>query len=296
MTRSSSDPLDFLSPRRRRRLVEVSRELEHRSPREAGTLGFYPRLLILASLPYRPVEAKSYTRQAGHFRLVVEGTERLGLPYGRYPRLVLAWVATEAVRTRRCRVEFGPSFSGFLRQLGVGASGGRHGPMHRIQDQMERLFKSMIFAEWAAGPGRWDDGFRVSCRSSLWLEHNGSKASTLTESFVVLSTKFLEELLKAPVPVDLRVFEALLSPLALDLYCWLRFRLFRRRRPLVIPWPSLYQQFGTQTPRPSEFRRSFHQALAQVVFLCPGLRVGAHADGLHLWRSPTAFDSPPRTR
>ena len=41
------------------------------------------------------------------------------LPYGNFPRLILAWVSTEAVRTRNRVLILGPSLAKFMRELGV---------------------------------------------------------------------------------------------------------------------------------------------------------------------------------
>jgi Plasmid encoded RepA protein len=50
------------------------------------------------------------------------------VPYGTYPRLLLAWVSREAAQTRERALIFGDSMSEFMRELGLlptGASGGR---------------------------------------------------------------------------------------------------------------------------------------------------------------------------
>ena len=47
------------------------------------------------------------------------------LPYGNFPRLLLAWVCTEAVRTRSRVLVLGDSLSEFMRTLGVYSSDGK---------------------------------------------------------------------------------------------------------------------------------------------------------------------------
>ena len=41
------------------------------------------------------------------------------LPFGNIPRLLLAWVCTEAVRTQRRELVLGSSLSKFMRKLGM---------------------------------------------------------------------------------------------------------------------------------------------------------------------------------
>lgn len=50
----------------------------------------------------------------------------------------------------------------------------------------------------------------------------------------------------------------LTSSLALDVYCWLTYRLATLSRPLVLSWLELAIQFGSQTARP---RAIFHEGL-----------------------------------
>ena len=51
------------------------------------------------------------------------------LPYGNLPRLLMAWVSTEAVRTQSRELVMGRSLSEFMRTLGVyDSSLGEHKP------------------------------------------------------------------------------------------------------------------------------------------------------------------------
>ncbi|MGH8305788.1 MAG: replication protein RepA, partial [Steroidobacteraceae bacterium] len=50
----------------------------------------------------------------------------------------------------------------------------------------------------------------------------------------------------SPVPIDMRAMKALKrSPLALDIYFWLTYRLSYLRHARVIPWAALQLQFGS---------------------------------------------------
>ena len=64
-------------------------------------LGFMARMLALCSLPRsNPGNRKEYKRVNGPFTLYMVAGGGNKLPYGNLPRLLLAWVSTEAVRTR----------------------------------------------------------------------------------------------------------------------------------------------------------------------------------------------------
>ena len=64
-------------------------------------LGFMARLLVLCSLPRtNPGNRHQYKRVNGPFKLVMVAGADNKLPFGNLPRLILAWVCSEAVRTR----------------------------------------------------------------------------------------------------------------------------------------------------------------------------------------------------
>ena len=64
-------------------------------------LGFMVRLVALCSLPRsNPGQRKEYVRRNGAFTLVMTAGYPYKLPFGNLPRLLLAWVCTEAVRTQ----------------------------------------------------------------------------------------------------------------------------------------------------------------------------------------------------
>ena len=63
-------------------------------------LGFMARLLALCSLPRsNPGNRLQYKRVNGPFTLYMTVTGGNKLPFGNLPRLILAWICTEAVRT-----------------------------------------------------------------------------------------------------------------------------------------------------------------------------------------------------
>ena len=65
-------------------------------------LGFIARMLALCSLPRtNPGRRTQYVRRNGPYTLGMAAGINNKLPYGNLPRLLLAWVCTEAVRTQR---------------------------------------------------------------------------------------------------------------------------------------------------------------------------------------------------
>ena len=63
--------------------------------------GFMARTMALCSLPRtNPGNRKEYVRRNGPYILVMSAGGLNKLPFGNIPRLLLAWVSTEAVRTQ----------------------------------------------------------------------------------------------------------------------------------------------------------------------------------------------------
>ena len=74
------------------------------------------RLLALCSLPRtNPGDRKEYVRRNGPYTLGMTAGINNKLPYGNIPRLLLAWVCSEAVRTQRRELVLGRSLYEFMR-------------------------------------------------------------------------------------------------------------------------------------------------------------------------------------
>ena len=106
-------------------------------------LGFMARLLALCSLPRtNPGDQKEYIRRNGPYTLGMSAGINNKLPYGNLPRLLLAWVCTEAVRTQNRELILGRSLADFMRSVGVYDDGGA--VRRRLRNQMQRLFRSHV--------------------------------------------------------------------------------------------------------------------------------------------------------
>ncbi len=65
-------------------------------------LGFIGRTMALCSLPRtNPGNRLQYKRNNGPYTLIMTATGNYKLPFGNLPRLLMAWVSTEAVPRRR---------------------------------------------------------------------------------------------------------------------------------------------------------------------------------------------------
>jgi hypothetical protein len=114
-------------------------------------------------------------------------------------------------------------------------------------------------------------------------------------SHIVLGQDFFEEITRSAVPVDLRALRLLQrSPLALDLYVWLTYRMSYLRRPTLVPWEGLQAQLGADYARLRDFRRKALAHLTNVICVYPALRVRQTDSGLYLYPSRPHVPARPR--
>ena len=124
------------------------------------------------------------------------------------------------------------------------------------------------------------------------VDWKGASSGTSWQSNVTLDPTFFHEVTTYPVPVDLRALKALRrSPLALDMYCWLTYRLSYLKGHKVIPWGALQVQFGSGYPQDGQGLRNFKKALLRelkkVKLVYQAAKVGSSDRGLELRPSRT---------
>lgn len=269
------------------KLITEALAIEAHEALEAGAVGFMARAMTLASMPYRATSGTEFTRSNGLFTLRIVAPSNVGLPYGSYPRLLLSWLTTEAVRNRSPMLELGPTLSGFMAELGLIPAGGRWGTIDRLRDQMRRLFSSSVSCSYNDKNQDSETGFRITKEYKLWWDPKLPEQPPFWKSTVTLSLDFFEEVIKKPVPIDMRAFKALKqSPMALDIYCWLTYRMSYMRKPVEIPWPALQIQFGADYANDAQglrnFRRNFLNQLKSVLVVYPDAKVDSGEIGLLL--------------
>jgi len=256
----------------------------------AGALGFMPRLLVLTTLPHRRPERHQFERVNGRHSLRLTAPRGIGLPYGTYPRLLLAYLTTEAVRTKSPEIQLGVTPNDLARKLGLSTISGPRGTAVRLHDQLHRLMSMRL--DWQTSVGlapRSSGSAFVTAAGPTWFKplRNLFPRHASWRSHIILTQDFFQEIRRSAVPVDLRAIRRLQrSPLAIDLYVWLTYRMSYLRRPTVIPWRSLEAQFGADYARPRDFRRRVSKLLEAVLSTYPTVRISLTDTGLRLYPSP----------
>ena len=183
-----------------------------------------------------PGNRLQYRRVNGPYTLIMTATGKHKLPFGNFPRLLLAWVSTEAVRTGRRELVLGRSLSAFMRALGVYSSSG--GTQTRLRNQMKRLFTAHVQLVYEDQHGEANVSSSVADRSEFWWNPKRPNEPSLWQSKIYLGEAFFNEIIRHPVPLDMNALRALKrSPLGLDLYLWAVYRTFSLAAPMALSWP-----------------------------------------------------------
>jgi len=259
-------------------------------------IAFLHTVFCQTSLPYRnPGEdVRVWERHQGAIHLRIKAGEILhpktkkwepiGLPFGTKPRLILAYLSTQAIKTQKREIKVGKSLTGFVKRLGVDTNGPS---IRRTKDQLTRLFAADIRV------GRiQDDRVKITKATlvdgiDLWFPKT-EKQRVFWPTEVLLSPEYFKSLLSHAVPLDEQAMAKLANnAMAFDVYTWLTQRLHRvpEQRQHLVPWFALYAQFGQGYGRPRDFRRDFRVTLKLVLTAYPEARLEENDRGLILHRS-----------
>ena len=189
------------SPQARHHFTQADQVNQLVSASEANPdRGFMARLLALCSLPRsNPGNRLQYKRVNGPFTLYMTASGGNKLPFGNLPRLILAWVCSEAVRTQSRVLVLGKSLSEFMRTLGVySSSGEKH---TRLRNQMKRLFGCTVSMIYENERGEARVSSLVADRIVFWWSEGKPDQSSLWDSKIELGEKFFNEIINHPVPL-----------------------------------------------------------------------------------------------
>ena len=175
------------------------------------------------------------------------------LPFGNIPRLILAWVCTEAVRTRSRVLILGPSLAKFMKTLGVYTTSGE--TQTRLRNQMKRLFGCTVQLTYKDEHGEAAVNSLIARRTEFWWNERKPDQPSLWESKIELGEDLFNEIINHPVPIDMNTLMALKRcALGLDLYLWLVYRTFPLRAPQRLTWRQLYHQFDANPAKAPDKR------------------------------------------
>ncbi len=284
------------NPRRLAELSKVRSALEHDS-----SLLLQAKALILCSLPYRRIAARSVTRSARlgrdawlhvTFASVDEG---IPLAFGA-DRTLLGWIQTHAYRDGFVSFE---TLTEFFRAFGL-SDGGRE--YARFRERLRRLESLAIriryetqsdigsiqlrpiLASFTPRAGRPIEDRPDQDLQLVILRIPGRYGFQLDPTF----HEYLREN-KVPLPLPLmRLFKN--SPQAWDFASLVLYRSYAARTRSIIPWRALIDQLGTSDRSHRRLKLALGQVLEEIRVIYPNLpaRFLYGKNGLQIdpWRPP----------
>lgn len=214
----------------------------------------------------------------------------VGVPYGSRARLILLYLQTEAVRTNSREVELGRSLHAWLRRLEIPIGGKQ---MASVRDQAERISRCRLSFQIKHG-SRTGLVNQHILDTSMFIEDDNVQGGLFVEK-ASLSQSFFDELKKHPVPVEeAAVRQIANNSLALDVYCWLVYRLHSLNAPITVSWKALHGQFGRSVARLDHFKDHFRTVLALATSVYPEADVEEASSGMGLVLKPSKPPVAPR--
>jgi hypothetical protein len=275
------------------KLLDAAAAVATHSAQETGDIGFTARALVICTLPHSKPDGNEFKRKNGDTTLTMYSPN--GLPYGSVPRLLLAWITTEVVRTKSRTLNLGDSLSVFMQDLGMTRCGGAKGDITRLREQMRRLFGCAVYCSHHSANRDTTEGFQLVRKSDMWWHPQNANQAGLWQSTLTLTEEFYQEIITAPVPIDMRVLKGLRrSPLALDLYVWLTYRNSYMKEGTTITWAQLSMQFGAEYGRERDFKDAFLKAMVKVKRFYPDAKVKVVETGISLTPSKPHISKIPK--
>ncbi len=209
----------------------------------------------------------------------------------------MAFISSEAVKNKSREIILGRSLSQFMERLDLQSTGGRWGSIPMLKAQMKRLFSATVSFHYQNQLAEISGGFKIASQTILFWDPKSPTQTALWESIVTLSEEFYKEITQHPVPINMQALSALKgSSLALDIYCWLTYRMSYLKHAIEIPWELLALQFGSDYTELRDFKKNFLWQLHKVLTIYNS-KVSKSENGLLLVPSkshikPTKMNNP----
>jgi hypothetical protein len=208
----------------------------------------------------------------------------VGVPFGAIARLILIYLQSEALRTGSRDVELGGSLRAFLGRLGIPVGGKT---IKLVREQAERISRCRLTFHAKRQGGSLLVNQNIVDVAMFVDDSADAEQGTLFVETARLSEIFFQQLRKHAVPLDEAAIRHIRnSSMALDVYCWLAYRLHSLLGPKPITWAALAGQFGAGIKLHKHFKPAFLENLALAQAVYRDARVEVTEAGLLLHPSP----------
>ena len=283
---------DLIEGRRGPRIVEAAAGWS--SDEDIGT-GYMYSGWCQTALPHRrPADdAAIWKLETDSMMLLVEPGVRIapggnpvhvGVPFGAIARLILIYLQSEALRTASRDIELGGSLRAFLGRLGLSV-GGKTTTL--VREQAERISRCRLTFHAARRGGNVLVNQNI-VDVAMFVSGDGDESQgNLFVETARLGETFFQQLRQHAVPLDEAAIRHIHnSSMALDVYCWLAYRLHSLSADKSISWAALAGQFGAGIKLRKHFKPAFTECLALAQAVYRDARVEVTETGLILRPSP----------
>lgn len=278
-------------------LAEAAQALAAQDPQDVG---YTSKLFVQALFPYRETQEKERVIESSYGKIVVYSSA--GLPSGKYPRLIMAYIITRAVENagrlkegkidlaEACRIPLGHSMNAFLQAIGIStrANGGRRGNLTKLREQLLRISGSMITVRADNGVHARGQNTQLLEEWNLWFDTRDPNQGSLIESYLVLTPQFFQHIADSPIPIDLNVLRQLNKPRAMDIYIWTTLKQYwlykNGRDAYTFTWDTVGANFAATSLETAVARRDFRnevkKAINDILTVWPTCGLKADSNGV----------------
>jgi hypothetical protein len=205
------------------------------------------------------------------------------VPAGPKARLLFAYINDFAIRHNTPTIDLGKSLRGFMERNGVPV-GGPNG--HELTKQLKNIAAARIlFGIWGQSKVSTRQA-RIAETINFWIDRD-PKQGTLWQPEMQLAPEYFQALAAHRVPLP---FSALVklqaNPRAMDVFCWLVYRMRSVKVPVRIPYVALHPVFGGRIKLLKHFKIEFHTAVLAAHKFYTEARVEFKNEYLILYPSP----------
>lgn len=188
----------------------------------------------------------------------------VGVPFGAIARLILIYLQSEALRTGSRNVELGSSLRAFLGRLGISVGGNT---TKLVREQAERISRCRLTFHTSHRGGSLLVNQNIVDVAMFVDDENVPGQGALFVEAARLGEIFFQQLKQHAVPLDETAIRHIRnSSMALDVYCWLAYRLHALSAPKAITWSALAGQFGAGIKLRKHFKPAFSENLSLALY------------------------------
>ena len=244
------------------RVIETHCNIDAQTAIDAGSLVFFPTDFLFTCFPYSKPKTNTYTHIIGQRSLTLNADPEFGVPYGSIARLLLAKITAEACKTKS-RIQQLPRISQFLKELDTAVTGNR---ILSIRNQALSLFTTQILLKNQSLNRIKGKNFTLIEDYSVWSTRTKTQTDWVSE--IKLSEAFYIQATESALPVDYRALRQLArSPIAMDIFMWLTYRLNVVKNDTLITWENLKSQFGQNYLDDKHGRYNFKRKFKELLLL-----------------------------